>query len=211
MATAQARFDETLSRIDSVLDAQTRRLEVVEAREAAAREEARRARMRDAMHERTEIGSRYADAFRSFGNEVPAPVDDEAPSRYRARLFNRLARRLSPDHDLASVRADDVSSSPTVFDNFEKLLLDAAKAEGEKPSVANLPPSGEMVARHRTDADTGSRVTEFFGRRVVHQIDGPSWTQGAVHSRRAFRSSDLGNWSAASALSHQLRGHQHGP
>lgn len=166
MATAQARFDETLSRIDSVLDAQTRRLEVVEAREAAAREEARRARMRDAMHERTEIGSRYADAFRSFGNEVPAPVDDEAPSRYRARLFNRLARRLSPDHDLASVRADDVSSSPTVFDNFEKLLLDAAKAEGEKPSVANLPPSGEMVARHRTDADTGSRVTEFFGREL---------------------------------------------
>ena len=59
MATAQARFDETLSRIDSVLDAQVARLERVEAQQAAEREEARRARMRDAMHERTEIASRY--------------------------------------------------------------------------------------------------------------------------------------------------------
>jgi hypothetical protein len=81
MASAQARLDETLlARIDSVLDRQVARVEAVEARQAAEREEARRTRMRDAMYERTEIGSRYADAFRSFGTEVPAPVDDEAPS-----------------------------------------------------------------------------------------------------------------------------------
>jgi hypothetical protein len=99
VSAAQRRFDDTLSRIDSVLDAQVGRIEAVEAREAAAREKARRARMRDAMHERNEIGSCYADAYRSFGSEVPAPADDEAPSRYRARLFNRLARRLAPDHN----------------------------------------------------------------------------------------------------------------
>jgi len=64
MSAVQQRFDDTLSRIDSVLDAQVARLERVEAQQAAEREEARRARMRDAMYERTEIGSRYADAFR---------------------------------------------------------------------------------------------------------------------------------------------------
>ena len=139
MSAVQQRFDDTLSRLDSVLDQQVARLERVEAQQAAEREEARRARMRDAMHERTEIGSRYADAFRSFGTEVPAPVDDEAPSRYRARLFNRLARRLPPDHKLAQIRSDDLGSQPQVFDNFEEMIIDAAKAEGERPSQENLP------------------------------------------------------------------------
>ena len=165
MASAvQQRFDDTLSRLDGVLDSQVRRIEAVEATQAAEREEARRVRMRDAMYERTEIGSRYADAFRSFGTEVPAPADDEPPSRYRARLYNRLARRLPPDHKLALVRADDLGSQPQVFDNFEAMLLDAAKAEGERPSQENLPTDGTIVARTRTDSDTGSKVTEFFGR-----------------------------------------------
>jgi hypothetical protein len=146
-----------------VLDAQVRRLEAVEAQQAAEREEARRARMRDAMYERTEIGSRYADAFRAFGSEVPAPVDDESPSRYRARLYNRLARRLPPDHKLASVRADDLGSQPQVFDNFEEMIIAAAKAEGERPSQENLPSDGSMIARTRVD-DMNQRMTEFFGK-----------------------------------------------
>jgi hypothetical protein len=48
-------------------------------------------------------------------------------------------------------------------DNIERLVLEAAKAEGENPSTENLPPSGEMIARHRVD-DMGARVTEFHGR-----------------------------------------------
>ena len=43
------------------------------------------------------------------------------------------------------------------------MLLDAAKAEGERPSLDNLPPSGELVARHRTD-DMNAKVTEWYGR-----------------------------------------------
>jgi hypothetical protein len=31
------------------------------------------------------------------------------------------------------IRADDVSGQPIVFDNFGTMLLDAAKAEGERP------------------------------------------------------------------------------
>jgi hypothetical protein len=164
-SSAQARFDETLSRIDSLLDGQVARLERVEAQQAAEREEARRARMRDALHERTAIASRYDSAFRSFGTTVPEPADDEAPSRYRARLFNRLTRRLSPDHDLAGVRADDLGGQPIVLDRFEEMIIAAAKAEGERPSIDNLPTDGAMVARTRTDADTGGKVTEWFGRR----------------------------------------------
>ena len=182
MASAvQQRFDDTLSRLDGVLDSQVRRIEAVEATQAAEREEARRVRMRDAMYERTEIGSRYADAFLAFGTEVPAPVDDEAPSRYRARLYNRLARRLPPDHKLASVRADDLGSQPQVFDNFEAMLLDAAKAEGERPSQENLPTDGTIVARTRTDSDTGSKVTEFFGRESFIKDFNATGPQGGAH------------------------------
>ena len=196
MSAVQQRFDDTLSRIDSVLDAQVARLERVEAQQAAEREEARRARMRDAMYERTEIGSRYADAFRSFGTEVPAPVDDEPPSRYRARLFNRLARKLPEGHEWASTRADDLPLGG-VMDNIEKMVLEAAKAEGERPSQENLPTDGAMVARTRTDADTGGKVTEWFGkesfikdftrpgRKVVRLIDPAS---GRVLLGAAFSS-----------------------
>jgi hypothetical protein len=163
MASATARFDETISRLDSVLDRSMRRVEAVEARIDAEREDARRQRMRDNAEQRREIQATYADAFQSFGTEVPAPVDDEAPSRYRSRLYNRLARRLPRGHELADIRADDLGGSPVVFDNFEKMLLDAAKAEGERPSIDNLPPSGELVARHRTN-DMNAKVTEWYGR-----------------------------------------------
>ena len=50
-----------------------------------------------------------------------------------------------------------------MFDNFEALIIEAAKREGAKPSIDNLPSDGTMVARHRSD-DTGTRFTEFFGR-----------------------------------------------
>lgn len=50
-----------------------------------------------------------------------------------------------------------------MFDNFEKLPLEAAALEGSRPSIANLPPDGSMVERHRVD-DMGQRMTVFFGR-----------------------------------------------
>jgi hypothetical protein len=163
MSAVQARFDETLRRADDLLRERLRREEQELARQDASLEEARRQRQRANAEARRQIAGVYDDAFRSFGTEVPAAVDDEAPAAYRRRLFNRLARKLAPDHDLARVRADDVSAQPIVFDNFEALIIEAAKREGAKPSFDNLPPSGEMVARHRQD-DMGQRVTEFFGR-----------------------------------------------
>jgi hypothetical protein len=159
MSVLQAKID----RLDALLDRRLADQEAEEARADASLEEARRARQREHAEQRRVIAEVYDDAFRSFGTEVPAAVDDEASAAYRRRLFNRLARKLPSGHDLADVRADDVSAQPIVFDNFEAMLLDAAKAEGERPSAENLPPDGTLVARHRQD-DMGQRITEFFGR-----------------------------------------------
>jgi hypothetical protein len=180
-----------LARIDSLLDRQIARLEKVEAQQAAEREEARRARMRDAMHERTAIASRYDSAFRSFGSTVPEPADDEAPSAYRSRLFNRLARRLSPDHDLSSVRADDLGGQPNVLDRFEEIrfeemIIAAAKSEGERPSQENLPANGEMISRARVDSDTGSQITEWFGKRsFIADMGLPGRRVGCIRDARS--------------------------
>jgi hypothetical protein len=184
-----------LAGLDSTLDRTARRMQAVEDRLDAEREQSRIARARDHAGQRRQIQAVYSDAYRGFGSEPPMALDDEAPSRYRVRLFNRLVRRLPSGHELSKIRADDLGPSPVVLDHFEAELLKAAMAEGERPSVENLPPNGEIVARHRTD-DMGSRVTEFFGResfiaqmgrpgRRVAKIVNPQKGRGPV--RRAVR------------------------
>ena len=163
MAALQNRLDETLSRADEVLRQRVRREERELAAESIEREAARRQRQRDNAESRRVIAETYADAYASFGTEVPAPADDEAPSAYRRRLYNRLARKLPTNHDLADLRADDLGGSTLVFDNFEKLLLEAATAEGFKPSVDNLPSDGSLISRVRTD-ENNAKWTEYFGR-----------------------------------------------
>jgi hypothetical protein len=160
VSALQAKMD----RLDALLDRKLADREAEQARADASLEDARRAKMRDNAEARRLIAQTYDDAFRSFGVTTPEPADDEPPSAFRKRLFNRLARRLPPDHDLAQLRADDLGSQPIVFDNFETELIKAATAEGQRPSLDNLPASGELVARHRTDSATGERMTEFFGR-----------------------------------------------
>jgi hypothetical protein len=161
--SAQAKFNDTINRLDALLDQRVRHEEAELARQDASLEDARRQRQRANAEARIEIQAVYADAYRSFGTEVPAPVDDELPARYRARLFNRLARRLPPDHELARIRADDISSQPIVFDNFEAMLLQAATAEGERPSIDNLPSDSSLVSRVRTD-DMGEKSINWYGR-----------------------------------------------
>jgi hypothetical protein len=45
-----------------------------------------------------------------------------------------------------------------------EMIIAAAKAEGERPSIDNLPTNGAMISRARVDADSGSKVTEWFGK-----------------------------------------------
>jgi hypothetical protein len=161
VSALQAKMD----RLDALLDRKLADREAEQARADASLEDARRAKMHDNAEARRLIAQTYDDAYRAFGVTTPEAADDEAPSAYRRRLFNRLARRLPDSHDLAQIRADDLGGQAIVFDNFERMLLDAAKVEAASPSEANLPPDGSLVARHRTDSATGERMTEWFGTR----------------------------------------------
>jgi hypothetical protein len=165
MSTAlQPKIDSTMARADEVLARRLRREEArLEAEEAIALHEAAEQARSDAWRCR-EIAGIYDDAFRAHGVETPPPRDDERPSAYRRRLFNRLVRKLPDRHDLAGVRADELPAGQA-FVTFEAMLLQAAKQEGEKPSFDNLPRDGSMIARHRVDADTGQKITEYYGRR----------------------------------------------
>ena len=53
-----------------------------------------------------------------------------------------------------------MNAAGPAFLNFERMLLEAAKQEGEKPSADSLPDDGTLVARHRVDSATGERSTE---------------------------------------------------
>jgi hypothetical protein len=108
------------------------------------------------------IAAKFDDAFRSFSVETPQARDDETPGAYRRRLFSRLQRKLPDSHDLVDIRADDLPSGQAYL-NFEQMIIDAAKAEGEHPSFDNLPRDGTFVSRTRADDTNGKRV-DFYGR-----------------------------------------------
>jgi hypothetical protein len=105
---------------------------------------------------------KYDEAYRDFGVQTPAPIDGETPGRYRQRLYEGLRRKLPSDHSLADVYADDIPGSAARI--FEQQLLEAAKLEAAKPSVENLPASGELVRRDLTDPTTGLRTFNWHGR-----------------------------------------------
>jgi hypothetical protein len=198
MATRE-HLNDTLSRADEVLRRKIEREEAELKRADAEREIEAIERNRRYAEKKRQTQQSYADAFASFGTEVPRPEDDELPSRYRKRLFDRLVRRLPPDHDLAAIRADDISSQQIVFDNFEAMLLTAAQKEGLSPSPVNLPPDGSLISRQRVDAETGGKQTHFYGRqsfikglgspgRIVERIFNPK--TGMVLMGPAFPRAD---------------------
>jgi hypothetical protein len=164
MEILQRRIDATIGRADEVLAERLRREQQALEREAAEDRRADAAQARADAQRRNEVTAIYDDAFRSFGVETPQAADDEAPGRYRRRLFDRLRRKLPPSHSLADVRGDELPPGPA-FLNFEQMMLEAAKAEAERPSAENLPADGSMISRTVADADTGEKTTRFFGRR----------------------------------------------
>ena len=151
----------TLSRADEVLAERTRReLARLKAEDAAAEVEAIERARADSFR-RIEVAAKYQNAFAAFGGQVPQASADESPGRYRMRLYETLRRRLPPSNEWAQVRADEVpADARSVIEGF---IIDAATAEGFRPSVANLPPDREVM-RHRVDENTGAKSTEFFSR-----------------------------------------------
>jgi hypothetical protein len=161
-SSAQARFDETLSRADDILRQRLSREAAELERQDAEQMMAARARQRENAEARRMISERYDPAYQSFGTEVPAATDDEPVARYRARLFNRLVRRLPPTSEWSHSRADDIPAGPAM-DAIERLVLKAAQQEGLAPSHDNLPESGE-ISRVRIDPQTNERSINFYGR-----------------------------------------------
>lgn len=163
IALAQARVDLASERLDQIVLQQERReLARLEAEQAEQEREAA-ARARAHAERKRQFQETYADAYAGFNIEAPMPQVDELPSRFRRRLYDGLRRRLAPDHELSTVRADELAGSAEAFANFERDLLRAAKAEAKQPSPANLPASGE-ISRVVIDDDTGQKVTKFFSR-----------------------------------------------
>ena len=64
------------------------------------------------------------------------------------------------------------------MDTIERLVIEAAQQEAEKPSFENLPDTG-MVMRTRTDANVGTKFNEFYGKR---SLVGPTWGDWAAKS-----------------------------
>lgn len=162
--SAQARIDASMQRLDHVIHQRLRREEQALAAENADHLRANAQQAREDAERRRMVASKFDDAFAAFSTETPQARDDEPPGDYRRRLFERLRRRLPDSHDLANIRADELPSGQAYL-NFERMVIDAAKAEGERPSYDNLPPSGELISRVRTDEDTGAKATHFYGRR----------------------------------------------
>ena len=132
------------------------------------------------------IVSKFDDAFAAFSTETPQARDDEAPGDYRRRLFERLRRRLPDSHDLANIRADELPSGQAYL-NFERMIIDAAKAEGERPSFDNLPPSGELIsAFERTKTAARKRPIGTVGKASSKNCrDQPTRSCGfAIRERR---------------------------
>jgi hypothetical protein len=183
MSALNSRLDGTLARADDILAAKLRREKDRLEREIAEEQEAARDQARADAWRNREIGAFYDDAFRSFGVETPPPVDDERPGNYRHRLYERLRRKLPNHHSLADVRGDELHG--VAFVNFEKMLLEAAKAEGERPSVENMPDDGTIVMRVRSDANTGGKYNEFWGKTsFIKEMGRPGRKVAAIIDRR---------------------------
>lgn len=100
----------------------------------------------------------------STNNRCPQPAADERPGAFRRRLFETLQRKLPEDHEWAGVYADDVPASAR--SQIEALVIKAALREGLRPSAENLPASGELVRRERTD-QMGAKSIEWLGRQSL--------------------------------------------
>jgi hypothetical protein len=81
-----------------------------------------------------------------------------------------------------------------VFDNFEAMLLQAARAEGERPSAANLPSDGSLISRTRIDQATGEKSLDWYGTEsFIKQMGRPGRRVEKIIDRR----SNQAIWSAA--------------
>ncbi len=181
-ADTLSRINRSLDRIERVAESRAdeaeREIEAEREREAEARRDQAR-RHADACRRH---GEKYSDAFDAHGVRMPPPIDNEFPGDYRRRLLQRLMDKLPEDHELSGITAADLSRDAIKI--VEPRAIEAAKAEGERPSEENLPADGSLIARHRTD-DLGQRRIEWHGREsFIKALSLPGKRVVAIHTPR---------------------------
>jgi hypothetical protein len=160
-----AMFDNMTSRADEILAERLgREQQQLERERRRAEAEARELALEHAERRR-QVAEAFDDSFQAFGVETPQPLADEHPSAFRRRLFEQLRRRLPSNHALADVRGDELPTGKTYL-NFEKQMIEAAKAEGMNPSFDNLPRDSSLVPRTRVDRETGEKSTSWLVAKV---------------------------------------------
>jgi hypothetical protein len=103
-------------------------------------------------------------------------------------LFRGLQDRLPDGHELAN--GDPGEFSKKLIETLEPMLFRAAGAEGDTPSLSNLPADGSLIVKHRSD-DTGVRKLEYYGRRsFIHDFSRPA-VRAIIHNPHIDQSFQL--------------------
>jgi hypothetical protein len=125
---------------------------------------------------RTALQAKYDAVFDSFGEAAPRPTANADVADYRYDLMRLAKQKLGkqderPVEPGSTATVGQIASTPLrnmsepALDAWEPMVIAAAQVQAETPHVSTLPPAGQFVARHRMDDSTGSRKTEFYGRR----------------------------------------------
>jgi hypothetical protein len=127
--------------------------------------------------------ARFDERLVRHSVKAPLAAADEAPPRYRRRLFG-IGQSLLPDgHDLTKFDAADLDGSAIV--PFEQQLFEALDEEAESPSGSNLPKTVDdpRAKRERTDSAGGKVVTWHAKRSFIKDMMRPARRVIAFHDR----------------------------
>ena len=195
----ERRVDGMSARADALLERQIRDREEEQARADADLETARRQKARSYAEGCRQFQARYDDSYAAFSVQVP-----QARRRRTSRkisgsgLFNRLVRKLPEGHTWSDTRADDLPLGPAM-DKIEQMILEAAKLEGENPSIENLPEDGTIIERTRLD-DTRHEVHEVLRQAQLHRRHGQTRQKSVAHLRPKDRPRAVGRAVSESRL-----------
>jgi hypothetical protein len=161
---------EKLSKITSILDNLSRRLDRAERADAQARADSiaqRQTKLAQAERELLALTQAEVVDFRVRADEALAPYGDvktqppvlgEDATAYKRRIIAHLQNRLPSSHELYPLALGHVSGD--ALDVFANQVIQAAHQYAYDPSSV---PRGELRARDMSDPKTGLKITGFIG------------------------------------------------
>ena len=170
-----------IDRLDALLDRRLADQEAEQVRADASLEEARRQRQRA-----------NAEARRQIAERTTTPSGRSEP-RFRRRSMTKRHRGIAHGCSIALCAAcrkgtNGPAPAPMIcrpaaaLDNIEQLIIEAAKAEGARPSVENLP--ARWDARFATPAGRYGPARSMVRHVKVSQVDGPRRSRSTAVAAR---------------------------